>query len=233
MSDRSTSPEVLYIKEEDEEVDIVSDATDTLATVSGPDQRIWRQGVNQNNNDLTKEESGTKPFVMTDRGTFPRYYECGVCRLRMRSHQGLHKHFTSHGKQNLPENPAVCALCQAQRRDAFQLDQHVRLSHAEARAELASRGRAERRAKTRHVCPDCGKSLAKKDSLMEHMRIHTGEKPYECEHCNAAFRSWPMYWEHMRRHRGMKYKCTTCKAEFKDQYYLQLHSCSLDVMLGE
>ena len=36
----------------------------------------------------------------------------------------------------------------------------------------------------KHVCKYCGKRFQRKLFLERHERIHTGERPFQCKHCN-------------------------------------------------
>lgn len=37
------------------------------------------------------------------------------------------------------------------------------------------------------LCSECGKKFTAKKNLLEHLNIHTGKRPFTCEHCNATF----------------------------------------------
>ena len=54
--------------------------------------------------------------------------------------------------------------------------------------------------KQRFSCSTCGKSFHLKHHLQEHMRIHTGETPYECQVCLKRFTSSGSFSGHKRRH---------------------------------
>lgn len=62
-----------------------------------------------------------------------------------------------------------------------------------------------------HQCPYCAYTTNFTTNLINHMRTHTGEKPFSCPHCPYRANQRTNLRMHMRTHTGEKpYACAQC-----------------------
>ena len=73
-------------------------------------------------------------------------------------------------------------------------------------------------------CGYCKKMFCTNDSLKQHLRVHTKERPYKCKICNKGFTQASAVKVHLRIHSEDKqYKCKYCSKTFITRQNLMVH----------
>ncbi|XP_065118098.1 uncharacterized protein [Paramisgurnus dabryanus] len=76
----------------------------------------------------------------------------------------------------------------------------------------------------RFSCSFCEKSFKRFDQLKEHLRSHTGEKPYTCIQCGRSFTKHCNLIRHTAVHSGEKpFRCVQCGKSFTRRSSLKSH----------
>jgi hypothetical protein len=77
----------------------------------------------------------------------------------------------------------------------------------------------------RHECPVCGKAWDAKSKLDQHMRSHTGDKPYHCELCDFATNVSTNLNRHIKtvHRKESKYPCRFCDKVLSQKCNLDRH----------
>uniref|UniRef100_A0A3Q3GY49 C2H2-type domain-containing protein n=1 Tax=Labrus bergylta TaxID=56723 RepID=A0A3Q3GY49_9LABR len=78
--------------------------------------------------------------------------------------------------------------------------------------------------RTNFDCHICGKHIPCQSNLQNHMRVHTGERPYSCHFCGKCFKLKGHMTEHIRTHTGEKpFSCHICDKSFNRGSTLRKH----------
>ncbi|XP_069693233.1 gastrula zinc finger protein XlCGF57.1-like isoform X1 [Periplaneta americana] len=74
-----------------------------------------------------------------------------------------------------------------------------------------------------YQCSVCGQRFIQKGSLSKHNTLHTGERPYNCSLCGKTFRCKSDLNQHTKLHTGNAHTCSICKKEFTTRQNLESH----------
>nr|CAD7423577.1 unnamed protein product [Timema monikensis] len=163
------------------------------------------------------------------------WFFCNMCGKSFGQQEDFHLHYESHCNK--------CNSCGALFTNKDALKAHRKEMHprknvklekeitpvavgvnAGRKAVLSSSAAARRKKWEPKVCSECGKQYRTNYKLSEHMRKHTGERPFACSSCPKSFRSKIGLAQHEAKHTGQyEFSCSTCGKGFQCKSYLIVH----------
>ncbi|XP_028170021.1 zinc finger protein 90-like [Ostrinia furnacalis] len=135
---------------------------------------------------------------------------CGACGAQFNSRVALDAHTRSHTSTAVTASVASCAKCGDSFAHISDLHKHVDSAQCRRRA---------------HACPVCARSFRSASVRDEHLRTHTGERPFPCDVCGLAFRRLTAMRNHRLIHTGVRaWACERCPKRFRIRSDLRTHA---------
>ncbi|XP_048482368.1 zinc finger protein 226 isoform X2 [Plutella xylostella] len=151
-------------------------------------------------------------------------HECEICHNKYPTARGLGQHMVGTHKR---PGPHPCDLCQ---KSFFR---KIRLLNHRAAVHKIGPGKVKKKREMDKMCETCGKRFMTGVALSSHRNSHTGEQPWRCPDCPAAFTSSSNLWLHRvkihdktvnrRENKPNKLCCDECGKQLSSPSKLKYH----------
>uniref|UniRef100_A0A182PD06 C2H2-type domain-containing protein n=1 Tax=Anopheles epiroticus TaxID=199890 RepID=A0A182PD06_9DIPT len=135
-------------------------------------------------------------------------FQCATCGLLFGTQLQLTRHEFKHMRGKF-----TCDTCDKIFSTPKSLRIHIKRFHTHPETV---------RAKEKHICSQCGKSLHSAAYLVCHLKLHSKEEPFRCNLCGARFKLVRYLQWHMAKHKQL-YQCKQCESSFKSPSELEEH----------
>ncbi|MEQ2170933.1 hypothetical protein GOODEAATRI_005435, partial [Goodea atripinnis] len=145
-----------------------------------------------NTPEAAAQDEGEHDLPSSAPDDFAQLLTCPYCERGYKRLTSLKEHIKYRHENT--EETFTCLLCAETFTQRSQLERHMTTHKSPMdQPPLLSEGAANRKFK----CSECGKAFKYKHHLKEHLRIHSGEKPYECSNCKKRFSHSGSYSSHI------------------------------------
>ncbi|CAO1328227.1 unnamed protein product [Diamesa tonsa] len=161
-------------------------------------------------------------------------YSCNYCSKQFTQNSSLQEHQNNIHKDLMDRSASfICDHCMQSFNTIKMLQQHMR-RHETTNEPKLSESKTIKSGKLKvkedkpniskkyhKLCPICGKMFK---VLQEHILVHSGEKPNQCNICSKRFTFKTTLASHLRIHSGERpYKCDICSKAFRVSHHLREH----------